>query len=129
MPATNSRQLRSEDSTALASHTIIMAAPLSAFFNPAAMQPATSFQAVEPRVKRRHMETNGATGALLDEFADFAAVARTCFDERKNEQFGATFFPLHSLGCPLHIWQHNILTTARPGSQMDVSRAGLSLGG
>jgi hypothetical protein len=34
-----------------------------------------------------------AAGALLDEFADFVAVARADFGERKNEQFEATSFP------------------------------------
>jgi hypothetical protein len=39
------------------------------------------------------VEANGAAGALLDEFADFLAVAGASFDERKNEEFGAASFP------------------------------------
>src|SRR5580700_7003983 len=86
-------KLRCEDFPSLASHTIMTAATLSTFFNPAPMQPAASFQAVEHRVKRGHMEAHCAARALLDEFADLVAVARARFDERKNEQFGAASFP------------------------------------
>jgi len=82
-----------EDSATLARQTIVTAAALSAFFNPTALQPAASFQAVEHWVERGHVETNGAAGALLDEFADFVAVARASFDERENEEFGAAPFP------------------------------------
>jgi hypothetical protein len=35
-------------------------------------------------------------------------VARTGFDKRKNEEFGATLFPFH-LCCLVHIWHRNIL--------------------
>ena len=56
------------------------------------MQPAASFQAVEHRVKRGHVETNRAAGALLDEFADFVAVARAGFDERERMSSSALPF-------------------------------------
>ena len=58
------------------------------------MQPAASFQAVEHRVKRRHVETYRAAGALLDEFADLVTVARASFDKRKNKEFRAASFPI-----------------------------------
>jgi len=93
----------------LARQTIVTAAALSAFFDPASMQPAASFQTVEQRVKRSYVKTYRSSRALLDELADFVAVARTRFDERKDKQFGATFLPFHLLGCSLHIWQRNIL--------------------
>jgi len=41
------------------------------------------------------VKTNSAARALLDKFTDFVTVARTDFDERKNEQLGAALFPFH----------------------------------
>ena len=95
IPTTNSCQPRSEDSAALARQTIVTAAALSAFFDPASTQPAAAFKTVEQRVERGDVKTNSAARALLDKFADFVTVARTGFDERKNEQLGATLFPFH----------------------------------
>src|SRR5580704_3431710 len=87
-------KLRSEDSAALASDPIITAAALAAFFNPAAKQPAATFQAVEHGVKRGHVERYCAARALLDEFADFVTVARASLDEREDEEFGTAPFPI-----------------------------------
>jgi hypothetical protein len=78
-----------------ACQTIITAAALSALFDPASTQPATAFKTVEQRVERGDVKANSAARALLDKFADFVAVARTGFDERKNEEFGATLFPFY----------------------------------
>jgi hypothetical protein len=79
----------------LARQTIVTATALSVLFYPASTQPATAFKTVEQRVKRGDVKTNSAARALLDKFADFIAVAWTGFDERKNEEFGATLFPFH----------------------------------
>src|SRR5260370_15899179 len=70
-------KLRSEDSAALARQTIVTAAALSAFFDPASMQPAAAFQAVEQRAKRNHMKKNSAARAFLYKFSDFVTLART----------------------------------------------------
>src|SRR6202035_4394428 len=86
-------KLRSEDSAALARQTIVAAAPLSAFFDPASTQPAAAFKTVEQRVERGDVKTNSAARALLDKFVDFVDVARTGFDERKNEELSAASFP------------------------------------
>src|SRR5260370_11419871 len=88
-------KLRSEDSAALARQTIVTATALSVLFDPASTQPATAFETVEQRVERGDVKTNSAARALRDKFADFVAVARPSFDERKNEEFGATLFPFH----------------------------------
>jgi hypothetical protein len=42
---------------------------------------------------RGDVKTNRAGRASLDQFADFVTVARTCFDQRRNEPLGATLFP------------------------------------
>src|SRR5580704_18913424 len=102
-------KLRSEDFAALARQTIVTATALPVFFNPASTQPATAFKTVEQRVERGDVKTHIAARALLDKFADFVAVARTGFDERKNEEFGATFFPFYLRGYLVHIWHRNIL--------------------
>ncbi len=92
MPAT---KLRSENFAALARQAIVTATPLSLLFDPASRQPATAFKTVEQRVERGDVKTNSPARALLDQFADFVAVAWTGFDERKNEEFGATFLPFY----------------------------------
>jgi len=67
------------------------------------------FQPVEQWVERCDVKTNRAARALFDEFADFVAVTRTGFDERENQQLGATFFPFDLGSCVIHIWGYNIL--------------------
>src|SRR5688572_5384393 len=57
------------------SQFVITPAPLSGFFYPFPLNPATLFQSVEQRVQRRDGETQHPLGARLDEFADFVAVA------------------------------------------------------
>src|SRR5260370_39421979 len=64
-------KLRGKDSAALASHTIITAAALSAFFNPAALQPSASFQAVEHLGERGPLGNEGGGREVVCEVAGF----------------------------------------------------------
>lgn len=78
-------KLCSENFAAVARDAVIAAATLTVFFDPAPGEPAAMFESVEERVKRRDVKADCAPGALLDELADFVAVARSGFDERQDE--------------------------------------------
>src|SRR6516225_2653542 len=113
-------KLRSQNSPPLPREPIVPAAPLVGFFDPAPLYPAAPFEAVQERVERSHMETNRSARALLNELTDFIAVTRACFNERKNQHFGAASLPLRLGQYGVHIWASNILKTARPRSQVTI---------
>lgn len=98
-------KLGRENAAAASREPIITAAALAAPFDPAALNPAAAFESIKQRVERSHVKTDGAGRALLDEFADFVAVARTCFDQRENQKFGAALLPFELGGCGVHIWR------------------------
>src|SRR6185312_15914710 len=70
---------------------VIAAAALAGLFHPAAKDPATLFQPVQQRIKRRDVEGERALRLLLNELADFIAVARAGFQQGKDEQLSAAF--------------------------------------
>jgi len=84
--------LLGKDLSARGGELVIPAPSLSGFFNPAALNPATSFQAVEQGVQRGYMKLKNAFRALLDELGDFVAVSGAFFDEREYQHFGASSF-------------------------------------
>jgi len=77
--------LGSENLSPLACQAVIPSSPLPALLHPSALQPAPLFQAIEQRIERGHVEAQSAAGALLDEFADFIAVARPSFQQGKDQ--------------------------------------------
>src|SRR5262245_110722 len=68
--------------------------PLAGFFHPPTFDPAAIFQSIEQRVERGGVEFQHAVRSLLDQFADFVAVAWADLQERENEQFGAALLQL-----------------------------------
>src|SRR6185312_1234674 len=70
---------------------VIAAAALACFFHPAALDPAALLQSVQQRIKRGNVEGERAVRLLLNELADFIAVARTGFQQGEDEQLSAAF--------------------------------------
>src|SRR5688572_12137844 len=81
--------LRLQRLPASRSQAIITPAALAGFFDPAASNPAAFFEAIKKRVKRSDIEMQNATGAHLDELADFITVPRPVLDQGKDQKFRA----------------------------------------
>src|SRR6185437_8990820 len=95
-----------QDEAACRRELVIAAAALAGFFHPAALDPAALLQPVQQRIKRRDVEGERAVRLLLNELADFIAVARTGFQQGKDEQLSAAFleFAMEQRQWLWHIW-------------------------
>src|SRR5438552_17959460 len=84
--------LLGQDFSTRGSQFVIPPAALPGFFNPAALNPPASLQAIEQGVQRGYMKLQDALPPLLDELGEWVAASGAFFDEREDQHFGACWF-------------------------------------
>src|ERR1019366_1083905 len=114
--------LGSQDLAPLRGQPVIAPAALAALLHPSALDPAALFQAIQQRVQRRRVKTERALRSLLDQLADFVAVAGRSLEQREPKQLRAALFPLAVDRFVFHISYCHILgpqwTTCQGGRRV-----------
>src|SRR5580700_965928 len=100
--------LRRQNFASQGCQAVIPAPPLPGLFHPPSLDPAALLQPVQQRIQRRHMEAQGASGALLNELADLVAMPRAAFYQRQDQQLRTALLQLAVEDCLLHICHSNI---------------------
>src|SRR5580765_671889 len=68
--------------------------PLTALLDPAALNEAAAFEAVQRGVERRDVELKRAVGSLLDQLRELVAVSIALVEQRQDEDFSAALAQL-----------------------------------
>src|SRR3989441_2627659 len=105
------RTLCRERFSARAREAVVAPTPLSRTLDPAPVDQALVFKAIERRVQRRGVKGDGAVRPFFDQLADFVAVALAFVEQRQNEDFGAPPLQLALEQSCRHMWRDYICKT------------------
>src|SRR3989442_6419458 len=107
------RTLCRERFSARARQAIVAPTPLSRTLDPAPVDQALVFEAIERRIQRGSVKGDGAVRPFVDQLADFVAVALAFVEQRQNEDFGAPPLQLALEQSCRHMWRDYILDLFR----------------
>src|SRR5262245_41415787 len=100
--------LLGENLAAFHGQPIVTPSSLSRLLDPAALDPPAFFKPVQQVIQRRHVKSQRAARAALDELRDFVTVSGLIFDEGEDEHLATAFFPL-TIRLGSHIFDFHII--------------------
>src|SRR5947209_1065077 len=87
---------------------VIAPAALTCLLDPATGDPSALLETIEQGVEGGDMERQRTLTALFDDLANLIAMTRAHFDERKDQQVGATLLQFPVEHRHYHIWHKHI---------------------